>query len=302
MSTSSSRRWVLWLALVSFTLGVLATTIAVRNYRAARNEFEADPPSPLLSDPRLSGIDTLESVSIESPDRVRLSAWYQPSTNRAAIVVAHGTNSDRASMLPEIRDLARNGYGVLAFDWPGLGHSGGQVRWDGQARRALIAAIDWVSRRSDVDPARIGGLGFSMGAYIMAQVAAADPRLRAVVLAAPPSDFEDYIRLHNSKWGPLGTWPATWAFRDTGLLDMAVAPVNLVQRIAPRPVMFLGGSADREIAPQMVLKLYALAGEPKVVWIVPGAHHGDYSVVAPEEYARRLADFFARELQIPGRD
>jgi dipeptidyl aminopeptidase/acylaminoacyl peptidase len=274
----------------------LAATIAVRNYRAARNEFEADPPSRLLDAPQSTGIAAIQSVSIESPDGFDLSAWYAASTNRAAVVVVHGTNSDRASMLAEIRLLARDGYGVLAFDWPGLGRSGGHVRWDGQARRALTAAIDWVSRRPDVDPARIGGLGFSMGAYVMAQVAAADSRLRAVVLEAPPSDFTEYIRLHNTKWGPLGEWPAAWAFRGTGLLDQAVAPVNLVKQIAPRPVLFLGGSADREISPQMVMKLYALACAPKAIWIVPGAHHGDYSLVAAGEYERRLSDFYAREL------
>ncbi len=56
------------------------------------------------------------------------------------------------------------------------------------------------------------------------------------------------------------------------------------------------GVADREISPQMVMRLYAKARAPKAIWIVPGAHHGDYSVVAPAEYARRLSDFYAREL------
>ncbi len=152
-------------------------------------------------------------------------------------------------MVAELRVLTGAGYGVLAFDWPRLGHSEGTVRWDGQARRALTAAVDWLSARSEVDPRRIGGLGFSIGGFVMAQVAARDSRLRAVVLEAAPPDFEDYLRLHNTRWGILGAWPAHWAVRDSGLLDMAVAPVRLVDQIAPRPLLLLAGSVDREGSP-----------------------------------------------------
>jgi uncharacterized protein len=290
------RAAVYCLVLVALVLAAFASVIAIHNYLAARNLFAADPISALLDTPQSIGIRGLTAVSIRSPDQFDLAAWYVPSTNRAAIVVAGGTNSDRASLLPELRLLAAAGYGVLTFDWPGLGRSGGTVRWDGQARRAVIAAVDWVSRQPDVDPTRIGSLGFSIGGYVLAQVASEDLRIRAVVMAAPPPDFKDYIQLHNAKWGPLSKWPAVWALRGTGLLDPTVAPVNRVQHIAPRPILFVAGGADREVSAQMVTKLYASASQPKTLWIVPGAHHGDYSLVAPVEYARRLNEFYSRGL------
>jgi uncharacterized protein len=288
---------LLTLALLAGTSA--ATLIAIRNYHAMRSLLEADPPSALLASPERTGIAGLRSVSFMSPDRLKLSAWYASPTNGAAVIVTHGTNSDRSTMLPELRVLTGAGYGVLAFDWPGLGDSEGAIRWDGQARRALTAAIDWLSAQSEVDSRRIGGLGFSIGGFVMTQVAAQDPRLRAVVLEAPPPSFDDYIRLHCTRWGILGEWPARWAIRDSGLLDPAVEPVRLIDKIAPRPVLILAGSLDHEVSAALVTKLYAAARDPKTLWIVDGAHHGDYVEVAAAEYARRLTDFFAQGLRTP---
>jgi uncharacterized protein len=273
-----------------------AGVIVLHSYRAMHSQFEADPPSELLAAPEKTGIAGLRSVSFATGDHLMLSAWYKPPTNGATVVITHGTNSDRSTMLPELRMLAASGYGVLAFDWPGLGHSEGSVRWDAQARRALIAAVDWLSAQPGVDPRRIGGLGFSIGGFIMAQVAAVDPRLRAVVLEAPLPDFDDYIRVHNTRWGVLSEWPARWVLRNSDLLDTNVEPMNLIDKIAPRPVLILGGSLDPEIPPALVTKLFEAAHEPKTLWIVSQAHHGGYAEVAPVQYPRRLADFFSQNL------
>jgi pimeloyl-ACP methyl ester carboxylesterase len=134
---------------------------------------------------------------------------------------------------------------------------------------------------------------------MMTQVAAQDPRLRAVVLEAPPPSFDDYIRLHCTRWGILSEWPARWAIRDSGLLDTAVEPVKLIDKIAPRPVLILAGSLDHDVSAALVTKLYDAARDPKALWIVDGAQHGGYIDVAAAEYARRLTDFFAKGLRSP---
>src|SRR5205807_1153715 len=118
-------------------------------------EIEADPPSSLLKRPEAAGIANIQAVSFVSRSGLLVAGWYVPSTNRAAIIVAHGTNSDRASMLDEIRLLSAGGFGVLAFDWPGLGESEGRILWGSEARDALSSAIDWISAKPDVDASRI---------------------------------------------------------------------------------------------------------------------------------------------------
>ena len=276
--------------------GGVAAIVVERSYRGARTELEADPPSPLLKNPQSTGVANLQAVSFVSADGLRIAGWYVPSKNRAAVIVAHGTNSDRSTMLSEIRLLAESGFGVLAFDWPGLGESAGPLTWGAEARNALGAAIAWVAARDDVDHDRIGGLGFSMGGALMAQVAPADPRLRAVVLEAAPSSFDRFIDIHFSKWHFLSEWPARFAWRGSDLLSAGRAPVRKIGSISPRPLLIIGQTEDPVIPASMERELFAAAGEPKTLWLIEGDEHGGFAQIAGAEYGRRLQAFFAAGL------
>ena len=73
--------------------------------------------------------------------------------------------------------LARHGYGVLLFDRRGEGESEGDPNAFGwQGERDIHAAVAFLQRRSDVDPARIGGIGLSVGGEMMIEAAAESPR------------------------------------------------------------------------------------------------------------------------------
>jgi uncharacterized protein len=172
------------------------------HYRAVLHDFDPAPGSAILAHPEQTGIDGLTAVGFTSSSGDRIAGWYVPSRNRAAVIVTHGTNADRSSMLDEIRLLSRAGFGVLAFDWPGDGESGGEVRWGSGERNALSAAIDWLEQQPDVARGKLGAFGFSMGGYFTIQVAAADPRLRAVVIAAAPTSFLAYTRARHRQHAP----------------------------------------------------------------------------------------------------
>jgi uncharacterized protein len=273
---------------------IFAVTVAYRNYRAARLDFEPWPMSAGLRHPESAGVPNLQLVSFRSTDGLRIAGWYAPSRNRAAIVVSHGTNADRSSMLPELRLLAAAGFGVLAFDWPGDGDSEGRgdIHYGPIERHALTAALSWVAARPEVDPNRIGGLGFSIGGFLMTQVAALDPRLRAVVIEAAPPDYEEYLRRLHRRWSFLSEWPAYWAVRNTGLVPGRMSPREVIGEISPRPILIIGGALDEAVSPAMVNELYAAAREPKSLWMVSGAHHGGYWQVDAEDYRRHLIGFF----------
>lgn len=275
---------------------LFAGYISVRNYQWAHSLIEAAPPSPLLKRPEVAGIANIQPVSFISRSGQHITAWYVPSTNRAAVILAHGCNSDRASMLDEMRLLSAAGFGVLAFDWPGMGESEGQILWGSEARDALSSAIDWISARADVDPDRIGGLGFSMGGFMLTQVAAHDSRLRAITLDSAPSDFETYISVHHSKWGPLSAWPARWALRGSDLFAGDRSAVRLIGEISPRPILIIGQSDDIEIPLVMTLGLFDSAREAKSLWIILGSQHGLFAEAAGAEYGRRLRAFFSDNL------
>ena len=68
-----------------------------------------------------------EDVTFVTADGVRLSAWYVPSRNGAAVVLRHGATSTRVDTLDEAVVLAEHGYGVLATDARGHGDTRGRL-------------------------------------------------------------------------------------------------------------------------------------------------------------------------------
>jgi fermentation-respiration switch protein FrsA (DUF1100 family) len=55
--------------------------------------------------------------------------------------------------------------------------------------------------------------------------------------------------------------------------------------------LVFGGGADRHTTPEETRRLFAAAPEPKRLWIVPGAAHGDFQAASPAEYRRQVLDF-----------
>ncbi len=291
------RRWSRFAPSLLLAVAVLLVLrVAGKSSFYASLDFDREPTADISKHPEQTGIPGLTEISFHTQDGVRIAGWYVPSKNRAAVVVVHGSNADRASMLPETRILASGNFGVLAFDWPGSGASEGKIHWGKGERQALAAAVDWVGSQGDVDPQRIGGLGLSLGGYMMAQVAAYDTRLRAVVLEATPPAYAEYSRWVHRHGGMLSELPGLWTARWSGMPVDEMLPQNVVAAIAPRPLLILGGDADLVVPQFMTRELYASAREPKTLWIVHGAGHGGYAETVPQEYGTRLVDFFARTL------
>ena len=238
-----------------------------------------------------------EDVTFTTSDGLRLRGWYIPSRNGAAIVDFPG----RLGTQEHARMLARHGYGVLLFDRRGEGRSEGSgnlLGWGGD--KDIIAAVDWLKQRPDVDPRRIGGIGLSVGGELMLEAAAKDPDLRAIV-----SDGAGARQLQEDKRAFSGRqfWPLSPAF---ALLNGSVAVFSdtappeslteLVPRIAPRPVLFIwapdGGNATEVLTPVY----HRAAGPSSSLLAVPGADHIKGIEAQPHRYERRVVEFFDEAL------
>ena len=118
-------------------------------------------------------------VTFPADDGIRLSGWYVPSRNGAAIVLVHGGGGDRQGTILHARMLANAGYGVLLYDARGRGDSAGHENAAGwQWDRDVRGAVSFLTSRG-ID--RIGLLGLSTGAEAVVTEAASDKRVGAVV-------------------------------------------------------------------------------------------------------------------------
>jgi dipeptidyl aminopeptidase/acylaminoacyl peptidase len=237
-------------------------------------------------------LPTMRDVAFKTSDGVEIRGWYVPSRNGATVVFGHGLGENRVRFVPDAEFLARHGYGSLLFDWRANGESGGDVAtWGDLEQRDLTAAVDFALVQPDVDGARLAAAGFSIGASTVAMVAANDTRIRAVILMAVWTSLEDELDYKFRRYGFLSRWPATEGFRREGVHFGAIRPIDVVGRIAPRPILFIGGSADSDTPPWVIDRVFAAAGPPKSRWTAPGAEHGFFRVVAPAEYERTIVSF-----------
>jgi len=138
--------------------------------------------APLHTTPASVGLE-YEDVRFESVDGLDLRGWFIPSGLSApgpVVVFIHGWLWNRlgnlggqvpiadmdVEFLPATRALHDAGYHVLLFDLRNHGESARKVPVTYGPNEALDyrGALTYLRSRADVDPARIGALGCSMGA------------------------------------------------------------------------------------------------------------------------------------------
>ena len=259
------------------------------------------PPRGLVTRAHAADLGELTDAAFVTSDGITLRGWYHPSTNRAAVVLAHGWAGTREQLLPEARILARHGYGVLLFDWRAHGESGGdKCTWGDAEKRDLVAALDYMRTRVDVDPERVGAIGFSFGGGVVIDVAAVDRRLKGIVTEGTTPTLAQIIHENAGRSKLIAGPAARWAMGRELDID-AVRPVDHVCAVHPRPILIINGDDQKDQPERMAKELFDAACEPKEYWHLAGAGHGDYAVVAPEELERRLVAFFDAALSVGAR-
>ena len=275
---------------------LLAMAFAVLvSVRAIRYEIESDftPDRRPITIPAGKDLEGIRTVNLAAAGEPPLTAFFRPPANGRIVILLHGTGADRSQLLPEARMLARHGFGILSLDLPGHGDSGGTIQWDEPERQAVTRAIDWVTQVPGGKPYQAGLFGFSYGSRIALQVASADERVYALALTGAFADVEDILVEQGGRFGALSSSVALLTAQWHGMRYWEKQPMDIIGQVSPRPVLLIAGTADRAVPPSMTERLYRAAREPKSLWLVPEAEHGEYAAVAPVEYERRLVEFFS---------
>jgi dipeptidyl aminopeptidase/acylaminoacyl peptidase len=254
---------------------------------------------------RRSGI-AFEDVTIPSFDSTRLYGWWMSAGRRAAtVVVLHGVKKNRTDVLRAALVLRRAGLNVLVFDGRGHGDSEGRyVTYGFYERRDVESAIDWLVKEKKIDGSRVGLAGESMGASIALQVAAHNPRIRAVWADSPFASLrritEEFVRritrLPDAVLNPV-LWTSIQVASYRGKFDVySVDPLALAGKIGC-PVYLVHGTRDQLIATAHSENIYEALGGEKEIWFVEGARHARSIRHARVEYSERLTRFFKERLE-----
>jgi fermentation-respiration switch protein FrsA (DUF1100 family) len=244
-----------------------------------------------------------ETVRISRVGGAPLVGWLaRGATGQGAVLLLHPLRGNRGVMVTRARFLHRAGFTVLLVDLPAHGESvGNRITFGARESAGAQAALAYLHRAAPGE--RVGALGASLGgaSLLLGPGEPAANHADAVVLEGVyPTIGEavaDRLRIRLGSLGPPLAPLLVWQLRpqiEVGAEELR--PIDRVRRLRV-PLLVIVGEADRHTTLAESRRLFATAPEPKALWVVPHAPHGDLYASAPAEYERRILAFFRRYLR-----
>jgi dienelactone hydrolase len=230
-----------------------------------------------------------EKKADETEERVPVLI-YRPAKGTKklpAVIVLHGTGGDKESQRPYLLHLVKRGIIGIAIDARYHGERSGGAKGAEAYNEAIVKAwkakdgdpqehpfyydtvwdlwrlVDYLETRDDVDPQRLGMIGFSMGGIQTWLAASVDTRIKVIVPAISVQSFR--WSLENDRWqGRANTIKAAheaaakdlgedkvnakvckslWNKVIPGMLDQFDCP-SMIRLCVGRPLLIISGEDD----------------------------------------------------------
>ncbi len=233
------------------------------------------------------------------PAMVVLHEW-NPSSTRSGFLLCRAIARAQVAALMVVEPYSLNRTPINADQGDARILSGNIPHMVGALRQAVLDArrgLDYLAKRPDVDPARMGVAGISLGGILSGVVAGVDPRVKVVLTLVGGADF------------PKDLWdgPLTAPFRRQIVHDgytyqtymAAMAPIDstswLPQRhFNPENVLMINGRYDTVISPNQAKLLARDFGGTHIVWLDSGHYGAQFSAGPASDLAVKFlrARFF----------
>ena len=271
--------------------------------------------TPIFHPPQESPDENAQEVRLETADGLQLYGSWLRTTAPACcgtFVFCHEFLSDRWSYRLYCEQLREYGFDMFTFDFRNHGKSEFQPhyrssQWVSDSEvidvRAVIKYV--MNQLSDDVPLYLLGISRGAGAAILAS--SVELRVQAVVTDGAFATqltqlaymkrwvgiYLDYPWLTNSipdwYYGLLGWFARCRVSRKNKCRYPNVE--RAIRKLSPRPLLMIHGEKDSYIVPDLARELFSFAGEPKQLWIVPGAKHNCAARIAGATYVQRLLQF-----------
>src|SRR5256884_2726810 len=230
---------------------VIALLFVALSYRVYRRAFV--PPRPtVLDDFSFTPFEfqaDYEEVELTTADGINFGAWHfrQPGSPQT-VIISGGHKGQRQGALGIAVALWRKGFNVVLYSYRGMpGSDRAPITFGIKEVLELQAVIAFARKR--IPGARIGLLGYSMGAVVSLLGAAGEPGVEALVLDRPFSDLRrllvENVRSTTKLPGSPFVWLAGLMFwMRTRSRISECSPRDILSSLEPRPLFFIHGGAD----------------------------------------------------------
>lgn len=307
-------RWFFFLlGLLAGLVTAVAAYFAQRMIKPARQRLWATPGDLGLA---------YEDVTFPAQDGIRLSGWFVPAADGrrdgATVILLHGWPWNRLGLMTDdvvsgldgsrpvdlLRlafKLQQTGYHVLMFDLRNHGESADAppVTFGWQEANDLLGALAYLHGRAEVNPARIGAVGFSMGANTILYTLPQTDGIKTAVAVQPASAANYVSRYGEDLLGSLSlvTVPLVEALYQAagGLRFAAMQPAFPASGAGAVPVLFVQGEGDRWGSMDDVAQIAAKVPQAHGPLFVEATHRFDgYQHVV--DHPEIVLDFLAENL------
>ena len=206
------------------------------------------------------------------------------------------------------------GIGIFVVDMPGTGQA--PIKGDVNSERMFSAALDYLTKRPEIDAERVGFYGGSWSGYWAVKMAVVEKdRLKAAVSQGTPA--HDYFQPEwqkvavNTPEYLMDLFPARAMVYEVNTLDefLAYGPrMSLkTQGILDKPsapLLLVNGTKDSQVPiSDLFLAARSLPGSPKEIWVNPNGRHmgADETWGSERIRAEVVTPWLIRHLKAPAR-
>jgi hypothetical protein len=144
-----------------------------------------------------------------------------------------------------------------------------------------------------------------MGGAVVIHAAASIPEVSVIIAESAYTSLEDNITqgmravtgLPPFPFAPLVIW---FGEREAGMRIGEVRPIDDVANLSPRAILFIHGENDEVVDPSNSIRFFQAASQPKEIYLISGAGHGDFLSSDPLGFEQRLIRFLDMHLKKEG--
>jgi len=262
-------------AFLPLVAGVLALIFLTQLERM----FIFFPTREVIYTPEMVGID-YEAVNFGTDGGQQLSGWFVPGTGSTEVTWLwfHGNGGNIGHRVEEIAQIhQRLGVNLFIFDYRGYGKSEGRASEQSTYHDAR-AALQYLRRRSEVDPEKVVYFGRSLGAAISVELAVEHPPM-GMILVAPFASLGDMAKIAYPQI-PFAYWLAGNRYNSLARINRVTVPSIIIH-----------GERDEIVPISQGHKLYQAANQPKQFLGLPAAGHNDTNIAGGGIYWDTLTEF-----------
>ncbi|KAL0488156.1 hypothetical protein AKO1_008964 [Acrasis kona] len=288
----------------------------------------------MCHDPMTDFGSDFENVEFDSSEEVGLTlrGWVVPAKNstNTMVILCHGAFTDRREMLRHCKYLCSSGYDCMLFDFRDHGTSDSTLKRGTslgiREHQDIIDAVNKIKSMPAYRSKSIVVMGSSTGAASAILAASKDIRINMVIAENPFSHRRKQVKeALRDAFDRSGQWGGEKNEKYNKILSLISVPqwyvdlaafvcdyrsvvgsgyslkntlevIDVVNKIAPRPLLLIHGTDDRMVKISHSEQLYESAGQPKDLWRVEKGRHSMLHQLNTNLYEERIVSFIKDNL------